>query len=166
MPLPHPVPARPADLRRRGAAAGRAAARAPGRLPLPADHPRERAPPAAGPRQPGGAGPRGRRRVTAERNKAVVRRWIEEFESGGDESVSDALRSPQFVNHSAPPGGPTGPEAGKLAFRAMRAAFPDLHVRIDDMLAEGDRVVTRQTFSGTHHGEWSGVPATGRRVSW
>ncbi|HLM06279.1 MAG TPA: ester cyclase [Blastococcus sp.] len=102
----------------------------------------------------------------AERNKAVVRRWIEEFKTGGDESVADELRAPHFVNHSAPPGAPTGPEAGKLAFRAMRAAFPDLHVRIDDMLAEGDRVVTRQTFSGTHHGEWSGVPATGRRVSW
>jgi predicted ester cyclase len=102
----------------------------------------------------------------AERNKAVVRRWIEEFKTGGDESVSDELRSPHFVNHSAPPGVPTGPEAGKIAFRAMRAAFPDLHVAIEDMLADGDRVVTRQTFSGTHGGEWSGVPATGRTVSW
>ena len=102
----------------------------------------------------------------AERNKAVVRRWIEAFKAGGDESVSDELRSPQFVNHSAPPGAPTGPEAGKLAFRAMRAAFPDLHVRIEDMVADGDRVATRQTFSGTHRGEWSGVPATGRRVAW
>jgi predicted SnoaL-like aldol condensation-catalyzing enzyme len=104
--------------------------------------------------------------VTQEQNKAVVRRWIEEFKTGGDESVSDDLRSPHFVNHSAPPGAPTDPEAGKLAFRAMRAAFPDLHVAIEDMLADGDRVVTRQTFSGTHRGEWSGVPATGRRVSW
>jgi len=104
--------------------------------------------------------------VTAERDKAVVRRWIEEFKTGGDESVSDEVRSPRFVNHSAPPGAPTGPEAGKLAFRAMRAAFPDLHVTIEDMLAEGDRVVTRQTFAGTHRGEWLGVPATGRAVSW
>jgi steroid delta-isomerase-like uncharacterized protein len=104
--------------------------------------------------------------VTQEQNKAVVRRWIEEFKAGGDESVSDELRSPDFVNHSAPPGAPTGPDAGKLAFRAMRAAFPDLHVAIEDMLADGDRVVSRQTFSGTHRGEWSGVPATGRTVSW
>jgi steroid delta-isomerase-like uncharacterized protein len=104
--------------------------------------------------------------VTQEQNKAVVRRWIEEFKTGGDESVSDELRSPHFVNHSAPPGAPTDPEAGKRAFRAMRAAFPDLHVAIEDMLADGDRVVTRQTFSGTHRGEWSGVPATGRTVSW
>jgi steroid delta-isomerase-like uncharacterized protein len=104
--------------------------------------------------------------MTAERNKAVVRRWIEEFKTGGDESVSDEVRSPHFVNHSAPPGAPTGPEAGKLAFQAMRSAFPDLHVTIEDMLAEADRVVTRQTFSGTHRGEWLGVPATGRAVSW
>jgi predicted ester cyclase len=80
--------------------------------------------------------------------------------------VSDELRSPHFVNHSAPPGALTGPEAGKLAFRAMRAAFPDLRVTIEDMLADGDRVVTRQTFAGTHRGEWLGVPPTGRVVSW
>lgn len=104
--------------------------------------------------------------MTPEQNKAVVRRWIEEFKTGGDESVSDELRSPHFVNHSAPPGAPTGPEAGKLAFRAMRAAFPDLRVTIEDMLADGDRVVTRQTFAGTHRGEWLGVPPTGRVVSW
>jgi predicted ester cyclase len=104
--------------------------------------------------------------MTPEQNKAVVRRWIEEFKTGGDESVSDELRSPHFVNHSAPPGAPTGPEAGKIAFRAMRAAFPDLRVTIEDMLADGDRVVTRQTFAGTHRGEWLGVPPTGRVVSW
>ena len=104
--------------------------------------------------------------MTPEQNKAVVRRWIEEFKTGGDESVSDELRSPHFVNHSAPPGALTGPEAGKLAFRAMRAAFPDLRVTIEDMLADGDRVVTRQTFAGTHRGEWLGVPPTGRVVSW
>lgn len=104
--------------------------------------------------------------MTPDENRAVVRRWITEFKTGGDESVSDEVRSPDFVNHSAPPGAPSGPDAGKLAFRAMRAAFPDLHVEIEDMLAEGDRVVTRQTFSGTHRGEWLGVPATGRSVSW
>jgi predicted ester cyclase len=104
--------------------------------------------------------------MTPEQNKAVVRRWIEEFKTGGDESVSDELRSPHFVNHSAPPGAPTGPEAGKLAFRAMRAAFPDLRVTIEDMLADRDQVATRQTFAGTHRGEWLGVPPTGRLVSW
>ena len=101
-----------------------------------------------------------------EDNKAVVRRWVEEFKNRGDEAASDELRSPDFVNHSAPPGAPDGPDAGKRAFRAMRAAFPDLHVTIEDQLAEGDRVVTRQTFAGTHRGEWLGVPATGRAVSW
>ncbi|MBB3674653.1 ester cyclase [Modestobacter versicolor] len=104
--------------------------------------------------------------MSTEGNKAVVRRWIEEFKTGGDEAVADAVRSPRFVNHSAPPGAPSGPEAGKAAFRAMRAAFPDLHVTIEDMVAEGDQVVTRQTFAGTHRGEWMGVPATGRAVTW
>jgi steroid delta-isomerase-like uncharacterized protein len=104
--------------------------------------------------------------VTPEENKAVVRRYVEEFKTGGDEAVAAELRSPEFVNHSAAPGTPSGPEGGLRLFRALRTAFPDLHVRIDDMVAEGEEVVTRQTFSGTHSAEWLGVPATGRRVSW
>ena len=104
--------------------------------------------------------------MSEEENKAVVRHWIEEFKTGGDEAVADEVRSPDFVNHSAPPGAPSGPEAGKALFRAIRTAFPDLHVTIEDMLADGDKVVTRQTFAGTHRGEWLGVPATGRAVSW
>jgi predicted ester cyclase len=108
----------------------------------------------------------GRNPMTASSNKDVVRRYIEEFKSGGDEAVSEELRSPSFVNHSAPPGTPAGPEGGLLAFRALRAAFPDLSVTVEDMLSEGDKVVTRQTFGGTHRGEWLGVPATGRSVTW
>jgi steroid delta-isomerase-like uncharacterized protein len=104
--------------------------------------------------------------MTPEENKAVVRRYVEEFKTGGDESVAAALRSPDFVNHSAPPGTPSGPDGGLRLFRSLRAAFPDLAVRIDDMVAEGDEVVTRQTFTGTHRGEWLGVPGTGRAVSW
>ncbi|MGK5114049.1 MULTISPECIES: ester cyclase [unclassified Geodermatophilus] len=104
--------------------------------------------------------------MTTEENKAVVRRFVEEFKNSGDEAVAAQLRSPDFVNHSAPPGAPRGPEGGPALFRARRTAFPDLAVTVDDMLADGDKVVTRQTFSGTHRGEYLGVPATGRRVSW
>jgi predicted ester cyclase len=75
--------------------------------------------------------------------------------------VEGGCRGPQ-----GPPGSAHDPEAGRDLFRALRTAFPDLTVAIDDMLAEGDKVVTRQTFSGTHSGEWLGVPATGRRVRW
>jgi steroid delta-isomerase-like uncharacterized protein len=104
--------------------------------------------------------------VTPEENKAIVRRFVEEFKTGGDETVADELRSPLFVNHSAPPGAERGPEGGRQLFRALRTAFPDLSVDIDDMVAEGDKVVTRQTFRGTHRGEWLGIPATGRAVQW
>jgi predicted ester cyclase len=104
--------------------------------------------------------------VTPEENKAIIRRYVEEFKTGGDEAVADELRSPHFVNHSAPPGAARDPEAGRQLFRALRTAFPDLSVTIDDMVAEGDKVVTRQTFHGTHRGEWLGVAATGRAVQW
>src|SRR3954464_405177 len=104
--------------------------------------------------------------MTSHSNKDVVRRYVEEFKSGGDEAGADELRSPAFVNHSAPPGTPAGPEGGLIAFRALRAAFPDMTVTVEDMVSEGDKVVTRQTFSGTHQGTWLGVRATGRKVAW
>lgn len=104
--------------------------------------------------------------MTPWQNKAIVRRFVEEFKTGGDETVADDLRSPHFVNHSAPHGTPNGPEGGRQLFRALRTAFPDLWVEIEDMVAEGDKVVTRQTFHGTHRAEWLGVPATGRAVQW
>ena len=48
----------------------------------------------------------------------------------------------------------------------FRGAFPDSYFTVEDMLAEGDKVVTRKTFSGTHQGDWMGVPASGRKVSF
>ena len=50
--------------------------------------------------------------------------------------------------------------------RAIRSAFPDLHVTIEDQIAEGDKVVTRVTFRGTHQGEFSGIAPTGKRVEY
>lgn len=48
----------------------------------------------------------------------------------------------------------------------MRSAFPDLHVRIHEQIAEGEKVVTRKTFEGTHRGEFMGVPSTARPVAF
>ncbi len=72
--------------------------------------------------------------------------------------------APDFVDHG--PEGPRvlGPEGVRRYMEALFAAFPDLRVTLDDVIAAGDRVVVRGTWTGTHRAPWFGVPATGRAV--
>jgi steroid delta-isomerase-like uncharacterized protein len=98
-------------------------------------------------------------------NKAVVRRFIEEVQNNRDWQAYDELNATDFVNLSAPPGVPADREGGKLYLQAFAAAYPDLHIEVDEMVAEGDLVVTKKTMTGTNAGEFAGMPATGRRVS-
>ena len=100
-----------------------------------------------------------------ERNKAVIRRFVEAVQNNQDWTAYDELNDPSFVNLSAPPGVPTDREGGKVYLQAFAAAYPDASFTIDDMIAEGDQVVTKKTFSGTNTGEFAGMPATGRSVS-
>ena len=100
-----------------------------------------------------------------ERNKAVIRRFVEAVQNNKDWTAYDELNDPSFVNLSAPPGVPTDREGGKVYLQAFAAAYPDASFTIDDMIAEGDQVVTKKTFSGTNTGEFAGMPATGRSVS-
>ncbi len=100
-----------------------------------------------------------------ERNKAVIRRFVEEVQNQKNWDAFDELNSSHFVNLSAPPGVPSDKEGGKMFLGAFINAFPDSYVTIEDMIAEGDRVVTKKTFTGTHTGELSGIPPTGNRVS-
>ncbi len=98
-------------------------------------------------------------------NKALNRRFVEEVINQGNIEAIDELIDPGVVDHAALPGFPTGREGAKQFFAMMRSAFPDLHLTIEDMIAEGDKVVMRSTWSGTHQGEFMGIPATGRRVT-
>jgi steroid delta-isomerase-like uncharacterized protein len=101
-----------------------------------------------------------------EENKAVVRRINDELISQGKTEVADELFAPTFVDHSAFPGVPPTREGVKQLFTMFRAAFPDLHVTIQDQVAEGDKVVTRNTFHGTQHGDLMGIPPSGKQVSF
>ena len=100
-----------------------------------------------------------------EDNKALNRRFVEEVINQGNTDAIDELIDPGVVDHAAPPGFPTGREGAKQFAAMMRSAFPDLHQTIEDMIAEGDKVVMRSTWSGTHEGEFMGIPATGRQVT-
>jgi predicted ester cyclase len=99
-----------------------------------------------------------------ERNKAVIRRFVEEVQNNNDWDAYDELNDPEFVNLSAPPGVPPDREGGKMFLQSFANGFPDARFTIDDMVAEGDRVVTKKTVSATHTGEFAGIPPTGNRV--
>jgi predicted ester cyclase len=104
--------------------------------------------------------------MSAEQNKALIRRMVEELQSGHNLDVVDELFAADFVDHSVPPGLPPDRAGVKMQFAMFFNAFPDLHVVIRDQVAEGDRVVTRKTFHGTHQGDLMGIPPTSRAVAF
>jgi predicted ester cyclase len=80
--------------------------------------------------------------------------------------VADELFVTNYVNHFMPPEHPQGLEAEKQFMATFLTAFPDVQVTIEDMIAEGDKVVGRVTYRGTHKGEFSGIPLTGKTVTF
>jgi len=78
--------------------------------------------------------------------------------------VAETIIHPDFFDHTNPPGMQHGLEGHKAIVRLFRSVFPDLRWDIDDLIAEGDRVVARTTMRGTHRGDFFGIPPTGRSV--
>ena len=100
--------------------------------------------------------------MTTEQNKAISRSWREECDRG-NWSIAEELLGPNFVMHM--PGMPPINAEGALGmFKVFYGAFPDARHTFDDLVAEGDKVALRFTFSGTHTGEFQGIPPTGRTV--
>lgn len=102
--------------------------------------------------------------MTIEENKAVVRRFIDEVFVAQDEDAVDELVAEDFTPHSwgeMPP----GREALKQAQRRVSAGLADAAMRIEDMIAEDDRVAVRLTSSGRHAGEFMGMPASDKTYS-
>jgi steroid delta-isomerase-like uncharacterized protein len=101
--------------------------------------------------------------MSTEDNKAKVRRIIEEAWNGGNLAVLDELVAANCVFHDSSTTF-RGPEGIKQFVMMYRMAFPDVHFTIDDLIAEGERVVTRWTVTGTHKGELQGIAPTGKDV--
>lgn len=104
--------------------------------------------------------------MSTEENKRIVSRITLEAFNQGKPEVLDEIVAADGFDHSPAPGLPPGAEGYKQFIGILRAAFPDLEYTIDQQLAEGDLVATRVTGRGTHLGEFMGIPATGRRVTW
>jgi steroid delta-isomerase-like uncharacterized protein len=92
--------------------------------------------------------------------KIPVRRYFEEVANGHDLELADQLFAPEFGS----PGPIVGPDRARAALLSMWAAFPDLRVSIGELVAEGDRVVAKVTYTGTHRGTFLGVQPTGRSI--
>jgi predicted ester cyclase len=96
--------------------------------------------------------------------KDVVRRFVEEYQTAADDRAFDELLDPDVVDHSRPPQIAPGARGVREQFDGLRAAFPGFRATILDQLAEGDKVVTRKVFTGTHLGPFEGIEPTGREV--
>jgi steroid delta-isomerase-like uncharacterized protein len=99
--------------------------------------------------------------MAIEENKALLRRFIEIWNMGNVDAA-DEFVSAKLVDHALPPGLPPGLAGFKLLVSSFRAAFPDLRITIDDLMAQGDKAAARVTFRGSQQGEFQGIPATGK----
>jgi len=105
--------------------------------------------------------------MSTEQNKALVRQMVEEMFNRGNIGRADEFLAPDFIEREElPPGMPRDREGVKQLTAMLRGAFPDFRATIDDMVAEGDKVVMRMTWRGTHKGEFMGIPPTGKSVSF
>jgi len=103
--------------------------------------------------------------MSTEENKALIRRFVEEIVNKGNIALIDELVAANYIDHSSPPGAPSGIEGSKQFTNLFRMAFPDIHITLDDLIAEGDKVVSRFTMRGTNKGEFLGIPPTGKQVT-
>jgi predicted ester cyclase len=103
--------------------------------------------------------------MSIEENKSIVRRYQEIYNSNALDRLTEVV-SVDLLTPNILPGIPPGLEGAKAAHRMMLAGFPDYQTIIEDMIAEGDKVAARIKMTGTHNGEFMGVPPTDRRISF
>ncbi len=108
--------------------------------------------------------------MSVDQMEIAYRRFIEEAWNQGNLATVDEIASPDLVLHFLPPGTPRGPEPIKRHIASSRAAFPDISLVIEEVVAEGDTIVVRFTMSGTHRGPYMNhlrtpMPPTGKRFS-
>ncbi|GAA0273956.1 ester cyclase [Streptomyces polychromogenes] len=102
-------------------------------------------------------------------NKEAFGRFHAAVNTGDAELISktiDEVFAPDVLFHAPVPNGATGAQALKQVWVVLLRAFPDLHVTVEDVIAEGDKVVFRNTVTGTHQGDYRGLPPTGKPVRY
>lgn len=102
--------------------------------------------------------------TTVDSNEVQMRRIYDEVVTGGNIDLLDELMAEDYVEHEELPGFAPNRTGAKQFFAALRQAFPDVTITVEDLLAVGETVAVRVTLRGTHRGEFMGVASTGRRV--
>lgn len=103
--------------------------------------------------------------MSIEGNKEIVRRYQEIYNSNHLDNLSEVVAQ-DLITPKIMPGMPLGLEGGKRVHKTTLIGMPDWHTAIDELIAEGDKVVARITMTGTHTGDFWGIPATGKRVEF
>ena len=101
---------------------------------------------------------------TAARNSAIIRRYFDEWANQGNAAAADELIAPDVVLVN-PPSTLRSLAEDKTSMAGFRAAFPDLHFTMEDLIAGGDKVVVRWTLRGTQRGEFHGHPANDKAIA-
>jgi steroid delta-isomerase-like uncharacterized protein len=102
-------------------------------------------------------------------NKATIRRFCDAANTGDPELISkmiDDLVEPDALMRTPLPIEATGAQLLKEVFARLLRAYPNLHITIEDLIEEGDKIVSRNTVTGTHQGEYMGIPPTGKSVTY
>jgi steroid delta-isomerase-like uncharacterized protein len=102
-------------------------------------------------------------------NKTTFRRFFDAMNTGNPEVISktiDELVEPDAQIRTPVPVEARGAQVLKEVFGRLIRAFPDLHITVEDLIAEGDKVVSRNTVTGTHQGEHMGIPPTGKSITY
>jgi steroid delta-isomerase-like uncharacterized protein len=102
-------------------------------------------------------------------NKATISRFCDAMNSGDAELIAktiDEVVEPDVLIRTPLPVEATGAQALKEVFARLHRVFPDLHITVEDLIAEGDKVVGRNLVTGTHQGDYMGVPPTGKSVAY
>ncbi len=99
--------------------------------------------------------------------KALAQQMFDSMTGDVDvDAMVDRFMAEDFVEHEAIPGMDNTRETPRQLFKMLLTAFPDFRASVQELLQDGDKVVARVTFSGTHEGEFLGMPASGNRVEW
>jgi predicted ester cyclase len=101
-----------------------------------------------------------------EQNKAIFRAIPEKVVNTGNLDAADQYFAQDFVDHTTPAGLPNGLAGFKAYITRLRSAFPDLHLTVEDVVAEGETVVVRATARGTMTGDFLEMKATGKTATW
>jgi steroid delta-isomerase-like uncharacterized protein len=103
--------------------------------------------------------------MSAEENKALARRYIEDVWNKGDFAAEQEVLAPDFVDHNPTPGFPATREGHHQVLSMFRTAFPDMRLNLECLVAEGDKVVDHWTATGTHRGDMMGIPPSDKRFT-